>query len=342
MAKKKLRVLALMDKDFVPPEEIGEDVKTYEQPWRTEFDVLTTLEELGHEVRVLGVWKDLEVIDRAIDEFKPDIAFNLLEEFQNKPHYDAHVVSYLELMGLAYTGCGPRGLMLARDKALTKKILSFHRIPVPDFAVFPIGRSAKRPRRLQFPLIVKSLTSEASLGISQASLVDSDEKLRERVAFIHEQIGTDALVEHFIEGRELYVSVMGNQRIQVYPIWELLFTNMPDDAAHIATEKVKFDPSYQKKRGIKTRQAKLTPEQVRSIGRTCKRIYRALCMNGYARVDLRLDADGRAYVLEANPNPQLAYGEEFAESAHKAGVPYDMLIQRILNLGLRRGRERYA
>jgi len=339
---KKHRILALMDVDFVPPEKIGAEVKTDQMPWRTEYDVCTTLRRAGHEVRPVGVWKDLAVIDQAIEEFKPHIAFNLLEEFQGKPHYDQHVVSYLEMMHLAYTGCGPRGLTLARDKALTKKILTYHRIPVPEFAVCPVGRKFHRPRRLEFPLIVKSLTAEASLGISQASLVDDDKSATERVEFIHEQIGTDALIERYIDGRELYVSLLGNDRVRVFPIWELLFNKMPEDIPRIATEKVKWDPKYQAKRGIVSREAKLPEEQSAALARLCKRVFRVLGLCGYARIDLRMDEQGRAYVLEANPNPQLAHGEDFADSARKVNIEYGDLLQRIVNLGMQRNRERPA
>src|SRR5262249_26080236 len=162
-----------------------------------------------------GVGGDLTPVRSAIEEFKPQIAFNLLEAFADVATFDQNVVAYLELLKVPYTGCNPRGLVLARDKALTKKVLSYHRIPVADFAVFRRGHRARRPRRLKFPLIVKSLTLDASIGISQASVVEDDAKLEERVRFIHESLETDALVERYIEGRELYVGILGNQQLQV-------------------------------------------------------------------------------------------------------------------------------
>jgi len=332
---KPTRVLALMHDELVPPEDVsGHDLA--EVDWKTEFDVTSTLRELGHEVYSVGVGEDLGVIRKAVDDWKPHIAFNLLEDFHDVAVFDQNVVSYLELIRLPYTGCNPRGLLLARDKALSKQLLAYHRIPVPEFHVFQIGRAVRRPKRLPFPVIVKSLTKEASAGISQASVVDDDEKLKERVRFIHETIGTDAIVERFIDGREVYVGIVGNQRLQVFPVWELFFTKMPEDAHRIATNRVKWNRAYQKRRGIKTDEAKDLPEgAVENIQRICKRVYRTLGMSGYARIDLRLDAEGRVFVLEANPNPQLAYGEDFAESAERAGMPYGGLIQRILNLGLR-------
>ena len=334
--KKKLRILTLVHEDLVPPDDV-EGIDTTAQPWRTEFDVIATLSNMGHEVRPLGVRSDLRVVRDAIDEWKPDIAFNLLEEFDGEALYDQNVVSYLELLRMPYTGCNPRGIMLSRDKALSKKILAYHRIPVPDFAVFPIGGRAARPRRLAFPLIVKSLVEEASLGISQASVVYNDEGLQDRIRFIHEKIGTDAIAEQYIEGRELYVGVVGDHRLVVLPIWELLFTRMPEEKVKIATAKVKWDHDYQKRHGITSRQAKNLPEGAEErIRRLAKRVYRNLMLTGYARLDLRLTEDGRMFVLEANPNPQLAYGEDFAESAHCGGMPYQALLQRIVNLGLRR------
>ena len=223
----KLRVLALVHEHLVPPETLPEGVDPVAAQWRTEYDVVSTLRALGHEVRPLGVHDDLGDIRRMIQEWKPQIAFNLLEAFDDVTIFDQNVVSHLELLKLPYTGCNPRGLLLARDKSLSKKLLSYHRIPVPEFEVVRIGRPPRRPRRLAFPLMVKSLTQEASIGISQASVVESDEKLRERVAFIHESIGTAAIVEQYIDGRELYVGVLGNQVLQAMPVWELFFTNMP-------------------------------------------------------------------------------------------------------------------
>jgi len=332
---KKQRILALMHGDLVPPENPDPaELETAE--WKTEYHVVTTLRALGHSVHPLGVKSDLSVIREAIEAVRPHIAFNLLEAFDEVGVFDQNVVSYLELKRMPYTGCNPRGLLLARDKAISKKLLHFHRIPVPDFAVFHIGRSIRRPKRLEFPLIVKSLTQEASIGISQASVVEDEEKLRERVAFIHRSVGTDAIVERYIEGRELYVGVLGNLRLQVLPIWELLFTKMPEEAHRIATERVKWNPKYQEKRGIKTDEAKDLPEGMPArIRHLAKRVYRILELSGYARIDLRLDESGKVYVLEANPNPQLAYGEDLADSAERAKIPYQALLQRIIHLGLR-------
>lgn len=336
MSGNKLRILALVHRHLVPPAELPEGTDLVSAPWRTEYDVITTLTAMGHEVRPLGVHDDLGDIRRAAEEWKPHIAFNLLEGFDDVTIFDQNVVSHLELLKLPYTGCNPRGLLLARDKSLSKKLLAYHRIPVPEFEVFRIGRPVRRPKRLTFPLIVKSLTQEASIGISQASVVESDDKLKERVAFIHESIGTAAIVERYVEGRELYVGIVGNQALQALPVWELFFTNMPADAKRIATDRVKWSVKYQKKYGIESGLARELPDVLADqIQHVCKRAYRALELSGFARIDLRLDADGNVWVLEANPNPQIAKGEDFAASAEKIGISYESLLQRIVNLGMR-------
>ena len=201
MSGNKLRVLALVHRHLIPPDEVPEGTDLVAAPWRTEYDVISTLKSMGHEVQTLGVHDDLGELRRAATEWKPHIAFNLLEGFDDVTIFDQNVVSHLELLKLPYTGCNPRGLVLARDKSLSKKLLAYHRLAVPEFEVFRIGRPIRRAKRLSFPLIVKSLTQEASIGISQASVVDSDEKLKERVAFIHESIGTAAIVEQYIERR---------------------------------------------------------------------------------------------------------------------------------------------
>jgi D-alanine-D-alanine ligase len=332
---KRLRILVLMHEDLVPPDPLnGQDVAGAE--WKTEYDVVSTLRKLGHDVKPLGVKSDLGVLRSAVEDWKPHIAFNLLEEFDGVAVYDQNVVSYLELLHVPYTGCNPRGLMLARDKALSKKLFSFHRIPFPDFMVVPQGRTVKRPKGLSFPLIVKSVTEEASHGISQASIVQDDVKLKERVEFIHANIGTGALIERYIEGREFYVGVMGNGHIHVLPVWELIMDKLPDDARRIATERVKWSRAYQDKYGIRSEEARnLSEGKAEEIQHLAKRVYRALGLSGYARIDVRMDAAGSVYVLEANPNPQISHDEDFSDSAEKDGYPYKDLLQELLNIGLR-------
>lgn len=324
-----------MHEDLVPPTSIDGHKPSEVAQWKTEFDVMTGLGNLGHEAVPLGVQSDLSVIRKSIKEFRPHIVFNLLEEFHGVSLYDQAVISYLELLRQPYTGCNPRGLMLSHDKALSKKILSYHRIPVPRFHVFPLERKVKRPKRLEFPLFVKSMTEHASMGISQASIVHSDEKLAERVAFIHEQIGTDAIAEQYIDGREIYTCVLGNERLQVLPILELQFGNLPDGAPRIATEKVKRDVAYQQKIDLKLAEPQDLPAELSNkIVRLSKRVYKLLGLSGYARMDIRLTDDGRVYLLEANANADIAYGEEMSEAAEMVGIDYEDLLQRIMNMGM--------
>lgn len=336
---KKLRVLALMHPDLVPPDDAAKYSEQERFAWKTEWDVVRTLRKIGHEVRPLGVQDELHPIRDAVEEFKPDIAFNLLEEFQGNVLFDQNVVSLLELLRVPYTGCNPRGLMISREKALSKKLLIYHRIRVPDFQVYPKGRKVRRPRRLAFPLIVKSLTEHASLGISQASLVNSDEELTERVAFVHRRIATDAIAEQFIEGREIYVGVLGAERLTALPPRELVVENLSAESPLIATERVKHDLEYQKRHGVEQRPAEnLPPNVAAGIAHLTKRIYRILGLTGYARLDFRLSPAGELWFLEANPNPEIAMGEEFASAAKQAGIGYPELLQRLLRLGLQGAR----
>ncbi len=331
---KKGRVLALVHDHLVPPDDTS-GIDVLEADWKMEYDVIETLRESGHEVSVLGIHDELAQIRPTATEFDPHIVLNLLEAFAGVTTFDQNVVSYLELLRLPYTGCNPRGLMLARDKALSKKLLAYHRIPVPEFIVVRPGRKATLPKRMRFPVIVKSLFFESSAGISQASVVESEEQLQRRVQFIHESLGTAAIVERFIDGRELYVGVLGNERLQTLPVWEMSFAQMPDNRWRIATERVKWSTQYQKRHGISTDRALLEPAEQDRIQHIARRAYRALDLNGYARVDLRMDTEGRVYVLEANPNPNIAYGEDFAESAELAGLSYEQLLERVIALGRR-------
>src|SRR5579863_252478 len=334
---KKLRVLVLMHPDLIPPDSSKGYSEQEINEWKTEYDVVTTLRRAGHDVHPLGVHDELKPIREEIESRKPDVVLTLLEEFRGEAIYDQNVASYLELMHIPYTGCNPRGVMLARGKDLSKTLVHYHRIPVPAFTVFPKRRKAKRPARLALPLIVKSLSEDGSYGISQASVVDSDDKLVERVGFIHGRIGTPAIVEQYIEGREIYVGVIGNERLRVLPVWELTFGNMAEGDWPIATEKVKHDTDYQERRKILHGPAKnLAPELIARIQGVAKRIYRTLELDGYARIDFRLRADGTPYFLEANPNPEIAESQEFAAAAKHDGIKYADLLHRILALGMKR------
>jgi D-alanine-D-alanine ligase len=329
---KKQRVLVLIHRNLTPKE--GVSAPDVNPEWRMEWDVVTRLRERGHELMLIEVHDDLTPIRQALDAFRPKVAFNLLESFDDVVVFDQNVVSYLELLRVPYTGCNPRGLTLARDKALARKLLAYHRIPAPDFTVVPLNRRPVVPKRLSYPLIVKSLVYEASAGISQASVVANEEQLAKRVKFIHDTLLTPAIVEQYIDGRELYVGVLGNHRLQVFPVWEMSFDKMQGDNWHIATERVKWNVNYQKRHGIDTAAADLPVGAAARIQHLAKRAYRALELSGYARIDFRLDPEGNPYVIEANPNPQLAEQEDFAQSAARAGMAYPLLLERIMALGI--------
>ncbi len=333
---KKRRVMMLVHTTLVPPEDLTGAKDPRMEKYRTEYDVKQALLKLGHEVRVVGVYDDLAPIRKTIEEWKPHIAFNLIEDFAGNSAFDYYLVSFLEMMRLPYTGCNPRGLLLARDKALSKKLLTYHHINVPDFMVFPMGRVRKRTRALRYPMIVKSLMEEGSVGISQASHVENEEQLRMRIALIHERIHGDAIAEQYIDGRELYVTILGNTQLKVLPIRELSFAKTAEGLPRMATYKVKWDDKYRERWGINYQFAKDLPGALgERITKVCKRVYRTLEMSGYGRVDLRLTADGKIYVLEANPNPGIARDEDCTLSAIKAGMSYEAFIARILRLGFR-------
>jgi D-alanine-D-alanine ligase len=332
---KRYRILLMTHEQLVPPESIDGLTDKEIDLFRTEYGVYSTLYNLGHSIRVIGIGDRLADLRETIRDWKPHVVFNLLEEFSGITAYDQHVVAYLEMIRQRYTGCNPRGLMLSRDKVLTKQVLAWHRVPTPAFHLFPFGKRFIEPRKLKFPLFVKSATEDASFGIAQASIVEDMEKLRERVTFIHEQVQSDALVEEYIEGRELYIGVLGNTRLTTLPLWELNFGTLAEMQSGIATRKVKWDRNYQKKHGITTGPVQdLSDVDIERLMRLAKRIYRALHISGYARLDLRMREDGSVFLLEANANPDLTHGEDFAESATTIGIDYEALISRIVNLGI--------
>ena len=334
--RKPRRVLALFD--AMTPTTLNQDLRAElkTEDWKTEAHVLAALGQLGYVVEHLAIFDDLDLLRQKIESFAPEVIFNLADQFKNKRAYDQAIASFLDMQGTPYTGCSSTGLTLCQHKGISKKILGYHRIHVPEFVTIPRGARVARPRRLKFPILVKPLKEEASLGISQASFVESDEQFRERVAFIHEKYAGDVIAEEYIEGRELYVSVMGNLRLSVFPIRELVFREVPPDEPKIATYRAKWDENYRKKWGLQNQFAKgLDAALVARIEETCKRIYRLLTIDGYARIDLRMTAAGEIYFIEANPNPILAEDEDFAQSAMKSGLTFPQLIERIIRLGMK-------
>jgi len=338
--QRQLKVLALFD--AIAPTTLDQDLSAElkTEDWKTEANVLAGLAELNTLTEHLAIFDDLDLLTQKLQRFEADVIFNLADQFKNNRAFDQNIVSFLEMHGLPFTGCGSTGLTLCKHKAISKKILGYHRIRVPEFTVIARGRRGVRPRRLRFPILVKPLKEEASYGIAQASFVETDEQLKERVQFIHENHGNDAIAEEYIEGRELYVSILGNRRLEVLPIRELVFKEVPPDEPKIATYKAKWDEEYRERWGLQNRFAEnLDPAVARNIVQTCKRIYRLLTIDGYARLDLRLTPNNELYFIEANPNPILAADEDFAQSALKAGLAYPRLIEQIIRLGLHATRD---
>jgi D-alanine-D-alanine ligase len=334
-SKQKYKVLVLFDTAGTPPadQDFSRELKT--DDWAAEAHVLAALQELGHEVRTIGVYDEPGPIIDEIKTHSPDVVFNLTEHFNDRSTYDRNVAGLLEMLDVPYTGSGPTGLTLCKNKGMAKEILAYHKIRVPAFGIFPPGAAIRKPKQLAYPLFIKPLKEEASYGISQDSFVEDDQALEERVRFIHERMNQEALAEEYIEGRELYVSVLGNSRLQVFPIREVIFSEVPDGRPRFSTFKAKWDDAYRKRWGIRNIFAESFPDgTAQRIATICKKVYRALRIRGYGRIDLRVTPDGGIVILEANPNPNLDRDDEFAQSAVKAGLTYERLIQRILSLAL--------
>ncbi|MFT5207965.1 MAG: D-alanine-D-alanine ligase [Candidatus Omnitrophota bacterium] len=307
-----------------------------DKDWQTEKDIINAIKDNGYPYALCGLYDSIDPLLSAITAFKPDIVFNLVERFPYDTANDHNIISLLDLLGVRYTGCDPKGLMLCKDKGLSKKLLSFHRIEVPEFTTLLRGKKIRRPKRLEFPIFIKPIGEEASRGIAQSSFVDNDQQFTERVQYIHEKLDLDAIAEEYIEGRELYISVLGNERVEVFPVRELKFRDVPDDEPKFASYRAKWDENYRKRWGIKSEFSDPLPAGVKEkITKVGKKIYKLLAIRGYARLDMRLKPDGKLVFIEANPNPMIALEEDFAGSANKGGYEYRDLIKKIIDLGLK-------
>ncbi len=332
MASRPLNILLLFDLSVdISPEEYPEYLKTEE--WKNDANLYNTLKKLGHEVKILGLYQDIQPLIDEIKNNRPDLVFNQSEAFANKREFEPHLVSLLELLKVPYTGSGPEALRLCKDKGMTKQILSFHRIQLPRFLISRKSHPIRSLRKFTFPAFIKPLSLEASEGISQLSFADNESDALDRVRFIHESLGEDALIEEYIEGREIYVGVLGNEKLTTFPPRELFFKHMPEDGPKFATFKAKWDDAYRKKWGIGSDVAKPIDEAVmRKIEVMCKKIYRLLRLRGYGRIDLRVKPDGEVYFIEANPNPSIGEDEDFALAAAQAGMSYKELLSKIISL----------
>ncbi len=304
-----------------------------------EYDVARALIANGHDVSMVGIGNELGPLLERLAAFGPKLVFNGCEAFRGNARHEYAIAAVLEMHGYAHTGSPPTALLVARNKSLTKKVLGYHGIRVPAFAEFHPGEELVRPSELRFPLIVKPLLEDASVGIAQASVVDNDDSLAERVRFIHEKFTQAAIVEELVEGRELYAGLIGNDKVEVLPLVELTFGEPETSEHRIATYKAKWDEEYRKRKKIRNVFAKGLPDALTNkISDICTTAFHALWLQDYGRVDLRLAHDDEVYVLEVNPNPFLAVENEMADAAEKAGLKYNDFVQRIVDEAVARGR----
>jgi D-alanine-D-alanine ligase len=302
--------------------------------WKPEKDVRNTLIKLGHQVIPFGIYNDIQPFLEIVKEHQPDLVFNMSEAFSGKRDFEPNLTSLMQLMGVPFTGSGPLSLQLCKDKGLTKIILGHHQIKTPRFIVAKKSRTVESLKKFQFPAFIKPLQLESSEGISQLSYVENEKEALARVKFIHDRLGVDAIIEEFIDGREVYVSVLGNEKLTTFPPRELFFKEMAKDEPKFATYKSKWDKDYRKKWGIDSGwMLEVTESSHRKISETCKKIYRLLNIQGFGRIDLRIRGDD-IYFIEANPNPSIAKKEDFSLSALKAGIDYEDLIAKIISLSL--------
>lgn len=333
---RRLKVLLVFDVPYAPPNHLDPSEYMVGDEWRDERDVMRALRRLGHEVAAFGVFDDVQPLIDHIRQTKPDVVFNQCESFSGDRAQEANLPALLEMLGVPYTGARPEALSLCKDKGLTKKILTYHDVRVPEFHVSHRQRPIKRlPSACRFPAIIKPLGLDSSEGISQSSLVKTEEEGLARVRFIHDKLESDAIIEEYIDGRELYVGVFGNDRLTVLPPQELYFKQLPEGAPRVLTYKAKWDEKYREKYGIDSDPARpIAPKTLARINDTCKQVYRLFKITGYARVDLRLGGEEDVVFLEVNPNPSIKKRDDFAWAAKQAGIPYDELLGRILNLAL--------
>ena len=328
-----MKVLVLFDlAHAAPPNEVfsPESLKDADKP--TESDVLAALQRLGHEVETLAVFDNVTSIIEKLKAFAPEVVFNLTESFYHDRCHEPNITALLDLMKVRYTGSGSDALLLCKDKALAKKVLAFHRVRLPHFVVSHRAHPLRRLRRFTYPAFVKPVCEDASDGICRASFTKDEKETIERARFIHQKFNSDALIEEYIEGRELYLSVLGNHRLTLFPPREIFFSQVPEDVPKFATFRAKWNESYREKWGIRNGPAGPLPEGLQDhLSDLARKVYRLLKIRGFGRIDARLTPAGDVYVIEANPNPCLAQDEDFAQSDCMAGMQYDALIQEILN-----------
>jgi len=294
------------------------------------------LQSGGHEVSKLVVDKTVQPLVTALNEQRPDIVFNIAESFAGKSALESNVAALLNLLDLRYTGSSPAGLILAGDKTLTKKILTFHGILTAKFATVFRG-AVDWAGKIDFPLILKPPQEDASLGITQKSIVNNVQELLEKISSLQEEYQGPVLAEEFIDGREFYVGVLGNSDVKALPIMEMDFTGYPEGKPKIASWEAKWGDEGDEKGAEFEGTKSIFPTNVsEELAERMKKVavdaFQALRLRDYARVDLRVTPEEEIYVIEVNPNCYLEQSAEFASAAAKDGTDYNTLINRIVEL----------
>lgn len=299
-------------------------------------EIFEALTKLGHEPAYQIVdGKDASLLDVA--RCSADLFFNLTESYAGDDTKDMNMAAFLDLLDRRYTGAGPHALYLAQDKALAKKIFHFHGIRTPFFAISYKGKLDHAAHDIEFPLIVKPTSEDGSIGIDTGSVVNSIKELMERIHYIHEQFDCPALIEEYIEGREIYAAIIGNDKLEALPLVELDLSKLPEGTPRIAGTEVKWEKETEAYKKTKSAVVENLDEKTATdLKETGLAVYQALKLRDYARIDMRLTPDGKVYVIEANPNPWLSSTAEFAMAARKAGRSYSDLIQEIVDLALAR------
>ena len=299
-------------------------------------EIFEALTRLGHQPFYHAVDGKTSSL-HALAKCDADLIFNLVESYGGDDTKDMNMAAYLDLLGVPYTGAGPHALHLAQDKSLAKKIFAFHEIQTPFFATSYLGR-IDHAHDISFPLIVKPASEDGSIGIDAGAVVNSVKELMERIHYVHEEFNSPALVEEYIEGREIYAAIWGSyEHAEVLPLIELDLSKLGKDTPRIACRDVKFNKETEAYKLTKSAPVEdLNEETAEKVRSTALAAYNALKLRDYGRIDMRLKKNGEVYVIEANPNPWLSAQAEFAMAAKAAGFNYAEMIAHIVSLALGR------
>jgi D-alanine-D-alanine ligase len=327
LPRKQFKITVLIDSATVPQK----DPQFLNLPPKptTEYCIIQTIRKLGYDITITPVENNIATLVNQLKQQKPDLVFNLTEEYNGDRRKDKVITSMLTNIKIPFTGSNSTGLAICRNKIRTKQILAKHKINVPNYLLFPRGKTVKIPKNAKFPMVVKPAFEDGSEGISNASIVNNIQSLKKRVKFVTKKWKQPAIAEEFIKGRELYVAILGNKKPMALPIRECIF-NREAEGPCLATYRVKWNEKYRRKWNVKFGFAKLDKTTTKKIYQVCKKVYGLLHLRDYGRTDLRLTAENKIVVLEVNANPDVKYGEDLAEAAKKAGITYEKFIEKII------------